>query len=65
MKEIKNIKYNTYKNIDKDQICIINNETGEVYPSNAMTALRDFERISKGKKNFSLIFPANENSNIR
>ena len=48
------------KTVSKDQIHIINDKTGEIWLSNATTALRDFEQISKRNRDFSLIFPADK-----
>ncbi len=41
-----------------ERVCIINTETGEIFPTNEKNALADFERISRAQGcNYSLFMP--------
>ncbi len=43
-----------------EQVCIINTDTGEFFPTNERNALSDFERISRKRNgDWSIFYPVN------
>ena len=58
-REIREYLYKTTKSEEIKSVCIINMKTGEMYPTNEMSAFSDFERLTKKYGDCcSLFFPA-------